>query len=83
MDSKPRLSTAWLIKVPEDKRTEVASSISQSTVVLRQLKLFIEHELAALDCPPTADYETPSWSHKQADRLGQMRALRRVLALVP
>lgn len=82
MDSK-RLNTGWLVGIDNDKKQDTLESIKSSTIVLRQLKSFLEHEIAALDRNGLEDYETPSWPYKQADRLGQLRALRKVLALVP
>jgi len=34
------------------------------------------------DTPPTADYDSPSWAYKQADRIGYNRALTTVLDLI-
>jgi hypothetical protein len=31
---------------------------------------------------PTADYDSPSWAYKQADRIGYNRALTTVLELI-
>ena len=34
------------------------------------------------DALPTADYDSPSWAYKQADRIGYNRALTTVLDLI-
>ena len=34
------------------------------------------------DRPTTMDYDSPSWSHKMADRIGYNRALTQVLDLI-
>lgn len=34
------------------------------------------------DALPTADYDSPSWAYKQADRIGYNRALTTVLELI-
>jgi len=34
------------------------------------------------DRPTTADYDSTSWSHKMADRIGYNRALTQVLDLI-
>ena len=83
MDSKHNLNSGWLIAIDPDKKADAISSIKSSTTALRQLKLFLEHEIRMLDHTDSKDYETPSWPYKQADRLGQLRALRKVLSLVP
>lgn len=77
------LSTGWFIGITPDKKADTVEAIKHSTVVLRQLKLFLEQEMKALDRVPLEDYETPAWPYKEADRLGQLRALRKVCALLP
>lgn len=78
-----KLSTGWLIGVSPDKKEDTVESIKSSVTALRQLRLFLEQEIKALDATNSEDYETPSWPYKQADRLGQLRALRKVLSLIP
>ena len=34
------------------------------------------------ETPPSADYDSPSWAYKQADRIGYNRALNQVLDLI-
>ena len=77
------LNTSWLIGVTPDKKDDTVEAIKHSTVVLRQLKLFLEQEMKALDRVPLEDYETPAWPYKQADRQGQLRALRKVCNILP
>lgn len=77
------LNLGWFIGVEADKKNDTIEAIKHSTVVLRQLKLFLENEMKALDRVPLEDYETPAWPYKEADRLGQLRALRKVCALLP
>lgn len=66
-------------KTKEDKE-EVRQSILSSRRSLDRLKEILEPMLK--DTPPTADYESPSWAYKQADRIGYNRALNQVLELI-
>lgn len=77
------MNQAWLLNVSPDKKQDVIDAVKHSTVVLRQLQYFIEHEIKQLDQTGLDDYSDPSWSHKQADRLGQLRVLRKILAILP
>lgn len=77
------LSTAWFEGVSEDKKKDTEDSIKHSTIVLRQLKKILEKQITSLDRTTLEDYETPSWAYKEADRLGQLRAYRKILALIP
>lgn len=72
----------WFIGVSPDKRKDTEEAIRHSTIVLRQLRAALEKEIALLDMVKLEDYDTPSWPYKQADRLGQLRAFRRILNLL-
>lgn len=75
-------STKWLMEVPEDKRAEYLDTIKHSTIVRTQLVKVLEHEIKQLDNISRQDYTCPSWAYKQADRLGELRAYRKLLTLV-
>ena len=77
------LISKWFIGVPEERKEEVEGAIKHSRVALDQLVKIIESEKMALDQTTfIEDYETPAWDYKQADRLGQLRAYRKILALI-
>ena len=77
------LNTAWFIDVSDDKKEDTESAIRNSTIVLRQLEKIIQAEIKRLDITKLEeDYSTASWAYKQADRLGQLRSLRKLLTIV-
>lgn len=77
------MHTAWLIDVPAERKQETIDAIKHSTIALRQIKKFVERQIKDLDHTSLADYDNPSWSHLQADRLGQLRAYRKLLEIIP
>ena len=78
-----KLNTGWFLNVPDEKKKEVEDTIKHSTIPLRQLALFIKHQIELLDqTKMDEDYLSASWPYKQADRLGQLRAYRKLLTLV-
>lgn len=75
------LSNKWFSGVrPEDKQTR-DETVRNARFVLDILTEIIEQDLKELDTCRSEDYETASWSHKQADRNGQRRALMNLLKL--
>jgi len=75
------MKSAWFskCKTKEDKFA-VRQSIMSSRENLGRLQEILEPLLK--DAPPTADYDSPSWAYKQADRIGYNRALTTVLDLI-
>jgi len=66
-------------KTKEDKE-KVKQTIFSNRASLDRLKEILEPMLK--DTPPTADYDSPSWAYKQADRIGFNRALNQVLDII-
>lgn len=75
------MKTAWFkdCKSKKDKEA-VAQTLRSNRESLDRLKEILEPMLK--DTPPTADYDSPSWAFKQADRIGFNRALNQVLDLI-
>ncbi len=75
------MKTNWFkeCKTKEDK-VRVRQTILSNRESLDRLKEILEPLLK--DTPPTADYDSPSWAFKQADRIGYNRALNQVLELI-
>ena len=75
------MKTQWFkeCKTKEDKE-KAKQAILSNRESLDRLKEILEPMLK--DAPPTADYDSPSWAYKQADRIGFNRALNQVLELI-
>ena len=75
------MKTAWLkeCKTKEEK-AQVRQLILSNRESLDRLQEILGPMLK--DTPPTADYDSPSWAFKQADRIGFNRALTTVLDLI-
>lgn len=65
------------LRTPEE-REKFKQAVQNSGFVLRVLKALIEEEKEMLRRSETTleDYESPSWSHKQAFRNGERRGLK-------
>lgn len=75
------MKAAWFkqCKTKEDKDA-VRQILFSNKESLDRLKEILEPMLK--EALPTADYDSPSWAYKQADRIGYNRALTTVLELI-
>ncbi len=74
-----KLNSRWFVgtKSPEEKQ-ELEGIVRNSRTVMTILTRVIDQEVAALEAIKSDDYETPAWACKQADRNGQIRALKKL-----
>ena len=73
-----KLNTRWFTGVEDSERASREELIRNSRTVLATLTDTIDREIAALSNTTNDDYETPAWACKQADRNGQIRALKKL-----
>lgn len=66
-------------KTKEDKDSVRQTILSNPESLLR-LESILESMLK--ETPTSADYDSPSWAYKQADRIGYNRALNQVLDII-
>ncbi|AFM54656.1 hypothetical protein P12053L_51 [Celeribacter phage P12053L] len=75
------MKTAWFKDCKSKKEKEAVAQILHSNRdSLDRLKEILEPMLK--EALPSADYDSPSWAYKQADRNGFNRAVTTVLDLI-
>jgi hypothetical protein len=75
------MKAAWFKDCKTKKEKEaVAQALRSQREGLDRLKEILEPMLK--DTTPAADYDSPSWAYKQADRNGFNRAVTTVLDLI-
>ena len=75
------MKSAWFNKCKtKEEKLAVRQSIMSNRESLERLQEILEP--MRKDTLPTADYDSPSWAYKQADRIGYNRALTTVLDLI-
>lgn len=76
------LSAKWYDAqmTPEQKRQRELS-IRSATFTLDLLSAVIEQQIEELQQPKFSDYTLPGWDYREADRHGQIRALRDILKM--
>jgi hypothetical protein len=77
-----KLALPWTKHITDkSKLEEFEKTVMNSTVLANRLyDVLTEMETADAKTSPV-DYDSPSWSHKQADKNGALRALRQVKQL--
>jgi hypothetical protein len=75
------MKASWFSKCKtKEEKEAVKQSILSQRETLDRLKEILEPMLK--DTVLSADYDSPSWAYKQADRIGFNRALTTVLELI-
>lgn len=74
----------WTRHLPEDKKADFQSLVLNSTIVLERMRTILRDQFESTYVSEEAesDFDTPSWSHKQAFRNGERAGLRRALRLL-
>jgi len=75
------MNTRWSSHLKGDEAKKFAEYVSNCNTILERLTDIVNQQCQALECPSQLDYDSPSWAHKQADRIGQLRAYREILKL--
>lgn len=75
------MKAIWFKSCKTKEEKEAArQSVLSNRASLDSLKEILEPMLK--ETAPTADYDSPSWAYKQADRIGYNRALNQVLDII-
>jgi hypothetical protein len=76
------LNSKWLQWAKTDEeRQKVTSIVLGGHDVLQLLAKVVEKMIEEHDTNKLADYDSPSWAYRQADRNGVVRTLKTILTL--
>lgn len=77
------IQTKWLegLKDPLE-REQFKQTVIGSKKVLDKAREIVYNSIKEAEKVRISDYDSPSWSHKQADQNGYVRALREVMLLL-
>lgn len=76
------ISPNWMVgaSTPEEKARR-EQLVSHGDAFLDLLAAVCRHQIDSLGSSPFSDYESSGWAFKEADRKGQVRALKNILSL--
>lgn len=66
----------------DEEREKMKQKVLDSTILLDRLKKILYNMEEGRNRSVLGDYDTPSWSHKQAHLNGESAALRKVIELI-
>jgi hypothetical protein len=74
----------WIKHLPRDKQAKCEETLRASQTLVERLIEIVQEWETDLNKQETSgdDYTTPAWSHKQADRNGQRRTLKKLIDLL-
>ena len=76
------MKTEWLGNLKGEDRDNFKNSILASKIVLDKLQEIVYNMYKKEESLSSIDYDSPSWSHKQAHTNGKREALKQILELV-
>lgn len=84
MAERYKINTQWLRGVSQSDQEALkrrADLVLGGGVLLDTLAEIVRANIDDLENTGVDDYDSPSWAYKEADRKGQLRALRNILKL--
>ena len=84
-DHKPRsIPSEWFAKcATEEEKEELKGYLLNSSRVFDLLKSMIQRRFDGENGAKVVDYDSPSWSHKQAHKNGRSDAYEEIYKLLP
>ncbi len=79
---KQNISELWLKGLKAEDRDKMKKNVLDNTILLDKLKEILYNMQEGKRTSVLSDYDTPSWSHKQAHLNGELESLQKVIDLV-
>lgn len=77
------MQTVWVRDCKsEDERIKFTELFESSSLILDKLSKILYNRINSGESVKTIDYDSPSWSHKQADLNGYLRAHKEIIDLL-
>lgn len=77
-----KINELWLRGLKGEDREKMKKVVLDSTILLDKLKEILYNMQEGKKDTVVSDYDTPSWSHKQAHLNGETAALQKVIGLL-
>lgn len=77
-----KINEAWLQGLEPSDREKMKENVLSNEILLDRLAKILYNMQEKRQSSVLSDYDTPSWSHKQAHLNGEAAALRKVLEII-
>lgn len=71
----------WTKGLNDLDKTAIETTIRKNRTLLDRINVICEMKIKELEVSALADYDSPSWAYRAADKEGQKRALRYIMSL--
>lgn len=71
-----KINEQWFAGLKGEERDKMKELVLSNTILLDKLREMLYNIQVSKESTVLADYDTPSWSHKQAHRNGQLDIIR-------
>jgi len=82
LDNNLKVKTIWFQDLPKAQQEQFKQNVIGSKLILDKLSKIVYNMGVSGESVKLTDYDSPSWSHKQADQNGYNRALRDIIDLI-
>lgn len=66
----------------KDEQEEFKKNVLGSKIVLDKLADIVYNKIKSQERSTVADYDSPSWAYRQADKVGYSRALEEIISIL-
>lgn len=77
-----KISEAWLTGLKGEARDKMKENVLSNQILLDKLSEILYNMQVKKESTVLTDYDTPSWSHKQAHLNGEASAIRKVIEII-
>lgn len=77
-----RVNSAWIQGLDADSKQKVESALQLDEIILDRLAKILYNMRESKTTTVLDDYDSPSWSHKQAHINGQLDIIDKLIAIV-
>lgn len=84
MTTLSKLATTWTSHVSGKEKEELLKTLSRSSTHMTVLKRILEQKVEALENKSlsVSTYDSPNWPYIQADTVGAIRELKKIIELI-
>lgn len=80
--TKVNFTSAWFGGLNDDEKSNLKEILERDHILLDKLREMVYNMVREVETVHSVDYDTPSWSHKQAHNNGMVHMGRKVIELI-
>jgi len=77
-----RVNSAWIAGLDDETKTKIVNAVNNDDILLDRLRKILYNMQEKRETTVLEDYDSPSWSHKQAHLNGQRDIILKLLEIL-